>query len=175
MNMYEAVLKTARHIHAHPQNYQFSITDIPKDDGGIGCMLGRLAQICGLHLARRPGSLPISPADRACQSLLGISHAEFFHRIADIMLRDLHTPPNNNDTVAVSRAMVLFAQQHREDLEAREVPKPDPDPAPDPIPKEVLEIFNVSQFQTVFSSVDSGATMKALRYNINTDSMELVT
>lgn len=179
MNMYEAVLKTARHIYKHPENYNFGVTDIPKDEGGTGCMLGRLAQVCGMLLERRQGSLNTSPADRACPALLGVSHGEFFHEIADIMLRDLHTPPNNNDTVAVSRALVVFAQKHREYLEPREVPAPTPDP--EPIPAEVLAIFNQTQFDAIFLSGGGAYALinenptKTLRYNINTDSMELVT
>jgi hypothetical protein len=162
MNMYAALRATAAHIHAHPQLYNYHVTRIPlPGDVGPeswGCMLGRLAHIVGYQNTGRG-------ADAAAPALLGISHSCFFERIADIMRKARPYAVNLGDPKLVAPAVLAYAEMYRAELEVREYPIP-------AIPAAVRDIFNPAQFVHVFGN--AGKPIATKKYNINTDSYELV-
>lgn len=157
MNMYEAILKTADAIEAHPERYNFQVTRIPSDARGSACMLGRLAQICGIKSLQHPG---IFSADDIPRYLLGIDVSEFFRRITTECYSR-----NNNDWQYVVPALRRYADLYRAELEPR---------ANKPALPGVRLIFNPPAFVNMFCAVTSTETAPKGCYNVNSDSYELM-
>jgi hypothetical protein len=130
MNMYEAMKQTAAHIKGNPAQYSFAVVSIPRDGGegreGMGCMLGRLAQIAGYNTTH---------ANNVAAALLGISVEDFFSRVAMLIHGQPYCPNGIfDDPIVVNAALGAYAEKYRAELQAREWP-------PEGIPTQVREIF----------------------------------
>lgn len=171
MNMYEAVKLAAQHIAEKPHLYSFAITHIPGPAnapyGLLACMLGRI----GAMVDYKTGD-----ADGVAQHVLGLGvggHRTFFDRIVNLQLEQSpHAAPDLHDAHKVAPAMFAYAERYRFELEPRIWP-------PEGIPHAVRQIFR-PQPQLTPQPFLAGAHKllfggQSVKYNINSDTYELVT
>jgi hypothetical protein len=90
MNAYQAILKAADHIQAHPALFDFERTRVPGDCGTPGCALGWIGHFAGRTQARIPllfglsflhRGIAIVTTEGGADSVITVTAREFYERM----------------------------------------------------------------------------------------------